>query len=147
MAPEMYDLTRLNAAREDDPTPVLGVTHLRLGDLHRIANAAAIAASLAKAVGRIIEERPGKFSLTSHQIVHLALRRDECVGLSVIEPEGDHCFDALTWTAEPFRHRGIATALKRVAVCEAKDAGYIALWAPGDAASEIFYMGLGLTAD
>lgn len=69
------------------------------------------------------------------------------MGLSVIEPEGDHCFDALTWTAEPFRHRGIATALKRVAVCEAKDAGYIALWAPGDDASEIFSMGLGLTAD
>jgi GNAT superfamily N-acetyltransferase len=87
---------------------------------------------------------PLPLTVSDRQHVLIAQAGQDCVGLSIIEPEGRFGFDMLTWVEMPWRHQGIGTAMKHRAVQNARRAGITALWAPGDARSAAFYKSLGV---
>ncbi|MGH3374967.1 MAG: GNAT family N-acetyltransferase [Actinoallomurus sp.] len=74
----------------------------------------------------------------------VALVDDQSAALSIIEPDGDIGFDALTWVDPAWRHLGIATLLKRQAFQNARQGGIAGLWASDDAGSAPFYESVGI---
>ena len=149
MSAMLYDLTisgrlpYLPVGRRGLPADVEFVS------LREVA-AGPVAAVRSRSLARMLFRVPAAFSpslpftLSGRQHVLIAQAGPDCVGLSIIEPDGRFGFDMLTWVETPWRHQGIGTAMKHRAVQNARWSGITALWAPGDTRSVAFYASLGV---
>ena len=136
MSAMLYDLTisdRLPSPAGDGRGLPAGVEFVSLREIAAGAAAAARSRSLARMLFRVAAafDPPLPLTVSDRQHVLIALAGRDCIGLSIIEPEGSFGFDMLTWVEVLWRHQGIGTAMKYRAVQNSHRAGITALWAPG----------------